>query len=402
MAKSKISLPAHLVAIYFILMPFDLFPIFGLGTLLKYYAFIPILAIFIFNLKSSLRLDAPVVLMLAFLCFSFFSLFYTISLSASLSSLKALVPNILFIFFVGAVQQYNEAEYVYLKKALVIGGYLVILFTLLNADYSTAGRLSFSLDGEGGADQNYLNGYLFFPLVFHLNQMLESKHRLRLLHFLPVIGIFGFTVMTGSRGGLLAELVIIVCCFLRYLYHHRKAIWVYFVVIFAAIGGIIVFNVLLRVLPAEVTQRFSTEYISENGSTGRADIWVYLLNRFADDTVFYQLFGHGAGTTPVYNTMNGLVAHNIFIDNLIQIGILGLLIYTGMTVSFIYKAGKFNDGFLFPICIGYVVMCMSLSLNSYKPMWNIFIMILIQSRIQYRKAQKVVERGTKPKCLLEN
>ena len=141
----------------------------------------------------------------------------------------------------------------------------------------------------------------------------------------------------------------------------------------------------MSLLPEEVAVRFTPEYIEEYGSTGRSAIWLYLLNRYSVSGIFRTLFGYGFGTVAYLNEYNHLVAHNMWIEHLLAVGAIGLLIFVCMQAAYFAAAWRSKEIFVISAYTGYLVMMLSLTLLSYKPIWNCMIMILIISN--YHKRQ---------------
>ena len=110
------------------------------------------------------------------------------------------------------------------------------------------------------------------------------------------------------------------------------------------------------------------------------------------DSVFRMLFGYGFGTVAYINEYNHLVAHNLWIEHLLAVGIIGELLFVAMQIAFIRAAWKTKDIFIISGYAGYLVMMLTLSLLSYKPIWNCMIMILIISRAHGRSREKSEER----------
>ena len=375
----KISIVAICLGIYFMMMPFDSFSMFGMGSLLRIIVLLPIGAIIGIKLRSSVQLNPLTVVFLLYCLSLVVTSFYSINQSISFQNLKRILLNMVVIVCVGGMYDYNEKEIEFLKKCLVIGGMATLFLTLYFADFSAGGRLTLSINGDT-QDQNYLNGYLFFAYVYFLEKLVEKKKRIMLL---PVGGILFFTLMTGSRGALLALIGISVVSIFFLLWKNHilnlSTIMLAAVVLFFLV---LLYEPTLSLLPETVAERFSLDYIVENGSTGRSAIWKYLLNRYINSNIFRMLFGYGYSTVVLVNEYNHLVAHNLWIDHLIMGGLFGELIFLSMQFTFLKAAWKSKDIFFIGSYIGYLIMMMTLSLLSYKPIWNCMIMIMIITRYQ--------------------
>ena len=140
-------------------------------------------------------------------------------------------------------------------------------------------------------------------------------------------------------------------------------------------------------IPDLITERFSLEFSINDGGANRFEIWKRLLDYFGDSTLFRKVFGYGAGTVTDY-AWQGRVAHNVYIEVLVEMGLIGLFFIVTMYGYYLKKAKDSSVKYLYPILIGYLVLALSLSLYSYKPIWNIILMIVISLGIEQRKVQK--------------
>ena len=91
--------------------------------------------------------------------------------------------------------------------------------------------------------------------------------------------------------------------------------------------------------------------------------------------IFNKLFGMGAAT--IKHFTYGRSGHNIWIESLMEIGIIGISILGIFYIVFILKSFKMGEHIVFACFMGYIIMTLSMSLYSYKPIWNILLLILI-------------------------
>ena len=202
--------------------------------------------------------------------------------------------------------------------------------------------------------------------------LLEKKK----IHIVPAIFILSIVLLTGSRGALVAFLLVIfahVCFMFANTKHKIRNI---LLVALLLVLLLVIFDIVLAQMPENVAQRYSRDYISEKGTTGRTRIWRFLLRHYSDDSILRMLFGHGYGTTILVNTMDGRVAHNLYLDNLITLGIIGMtlqLVIQGSVVWILLRRRQYP---LLGAYWGIIGMCFSLSLVAYKPIWNIMLLTL--------------------------
>lgn len=367
------------------LMLCDIFNIAEAGTILKFYA-IGLIFVSIFYLRNAIVvMDATFIAQIGYIGLCFISLSYSISFNSSLSTLITLVMNFGLVILCQSIK-FTEHEVGTLKRSLVIGGAIIMIASLFFADFSEAGRLTIKILGDS-ADQNELNGYLLFAFGYFAYSAINNKKN-KLLSFVALFLILLFVFATGSRGALLSFLAIITALLLIKARGSRKNIIRVIVFILLLL---IALQFILSLLPEDIAIRFSLEYIEDSGTTSRTKIWDALLTRFFKDDTFTLFFGKGFHTTAIYNTYDDHVAHNTFIDVLIGTGFVGLLLYAVLIISILKKAWDSENYMLFATFCGFVVLMMSLSLTTYKPIFNTFIIVEIAYRTFTRNKQKVAE-----------
>ena len=383
-SDKTISITAKCLALYFVLMPLDSIRVLGMGSLLKVVALLPIASILIVKRKSRLKLSKMVIWSLIYLLSVMISCVYSINLDNSLQGTKRLLLNMVLVLCVGGIyDDYTRAEYDYLMKALVWGGIANIVLTFLNPDTTNRyGRLTLSIAGST-QDMNYINGYMLFALAFFLKKLIKDK---ALLALFPIVGIFVFTMMTGSRGSLLALVAIVISSFLYVFFVEKKGRLVTILIVVTSIVLICIFyQRILGLISPAVAQRYTIEYIWNYSGTNRPQLWLHLLAIYRQSSLFRQIFGYGAETVYIVNTLTNQVAHNLWLDHLIGTGLVGLVIFSGMQICYLKEALKSKDVVLISSYIGFLTMCFTLSLVSYKPIWNCMMMIMIASRIRVKE-----------------
>lgn len=389
--KEQTSFFTKCLCLYFMLMLCDIFTIAGAATLLKFYA-IGLLVITVFYLrKASIILDRTFMLQIAYLLVCLCSVFYSIDAETSVSCFITLLMNTGLIILCQSIK-FSEDEVEALKKSLVIGGVIVLLASLFFAEFSEGDRLTIKILDDA-ADQNFINGYLLFAFSYFAYNVINRSIG-KIWNIIPLFLIFLFTFATGSRGALLS--LFAVFCLLLFLKvkDNKKAI---IKVLFLILAALFAFQTILSILPEEVAERFSLSYIEENGTTSRTQIWEALLTRFFDDNILSILFGKGLYASAVYNTYSDHVAHNAFIEVLIGTGVVGLTIYTSLVVSFFQKAWKSGNYIFFASFCGLMIMSMSLSLVTYKPIFNAFMIIEIAYRRHVAKNKAIPSKNGKEK-----
>lgn len=361
------------LAVYFLLMAMDCFPLGTVGSLLKIVALIP-LGLSLLNARQiRMRFNVLVIFQFLFWLLAVLSLLYTVNQSKTTTSVITLTLNLALVIALGSMQTYSETEVKFLYRAFLYGSWLTILLMVFFSNISSDGRLTLQI-GEGIQDQNYINGYILFAFSYHCKMsFLERKWR----HLTAVLFIMVVVLLTGSRGAFLAYIAVAIVYLVSMVIRTRNSAKNLLILLFVIIVAIFCFEFILTKLPADVAKRFSWDYISQTGTVGRMKIWRDLLAHFCDDNILRMLFGHGYGTTIVVSQLNK-VAHNLYLDNLVTLGIAGLLLQIITQVYVIYELHRQKAAVLLGTYIGMLVMCLSLSLVAYKPIWNIMLFTLIQ------------------------
>lgn len=360
------------ICLYFLIAAADSFRIGSLGSILKIVALVPV-ALLLFDLKQlHLRFSQVLIVQLLFWLLAVVSLFYSVSTQKTMYSVLTLTLNLVLVFSLGTFKAYNKKELDLMQRAMLLGGWITIGMMLLLSDVSAGGRLTLRL-GSNTSDQNYVNGFFLYTFSYHVQRLLEKSEKRQLF---PVFLILTIVLMTGSRGALLAfslTAFVQICVMLSQSRNRVRNILLALIVLMLTS---VVFDVILSFMPESVAVRFSWDYIAEKGTTGRTRVWAALLEHFSYDSIGRMLFGHGYGTSQYINMVNGNVAHNLYIDNLITLGLVGLLlqlITQGMILYILFKRKNFT---LLAAYAGMIGMCLSLSLVAYKPIWNIMLLTL--------------------------
>ena len=372
-SQQNIRPVAYGLALYFLLTPMDCFSLGEIGSVLRIAALIP-LGLMLLELRTmSLRINNLFAVHLLFWFLAMVSLFYSIDQNRTLTALSSLSMNYFLILAVGHMQTYHQREIALLKRAMLWSSWLTVaLLFVFSGGFSVDERLTLNMGGKA-QDGNYINGYFLYAFSYHCYQLLCKKGK---KHIIPVLIMFAMVLVSGSRGALLAFAVTFffqICIYFKESKHALRNILV--VAALLLIAGI-AFDLILEQLPESVSVRFSWEYLAEKGTTGRSRTWNYLWNRFSESSMLRMLFGYGYGTTSIVNQLNHNVAHNLYLDNLITLGIFGMFLQIasqGIVVWIFWRKKKYA---LLGAYIGMIAMCMSLSLTACKPLWNMILIAL--------------------------
>lgn len=383
------------LGLYFILLPFDFYRVAGMGSVSRIAAYLPLGFCILERIHADrnirIRLNGITKSAFLFLFITAISALLSISLRTSRAAYMTLVMNMAMVILLGGCRPYGNEEIKWLERCLILSGWLTGFLMIAFSDFSF-NRMIFSI-GDSRQDPNYICGFMLYAFCCQMKHIVEEK---KIIHVLMAGTMTVLVILTGSRGALLAYAVaaaasVIVYGNLKPSTKKKKMGGV--VLVF--LGALFLYNFVLPKLNPAITERFTVDYFIKHGTTGRTDIWLYLLNKYKNAGIFRHIIGFGYGTSALLNDMpahsRDHVAHNLYIDNLVCAGLLGLaaqLIFQFNCFKTAVKSGRKTA-----VCTyaAYIAMCLSLSLTSYKPIWALVIMLLIYERSGSEEAETAVD-----------
>lgn len=379
--KTRNSAFVKALSFYFFLLPLGALNLsITLGSVLKYIAILPLL-VWLISANRNITLNKLFVSQFLFVAWLALTIVWSVESSLSFNRIVTQTFFILLLIPVSSMS-FSEDEISFLRSSLVWSSRLTAVITLLFSSYLD-GRLF--LSGLISEDPNYLCAYFLFGIV---NCILELKKAKRFIWksfiFFELLFYVYIVLSTGSRGGVFAvsASVLIAIIFNPEEKTSLKGFFTKLGVVILVIGSIII---VVGFLPDNIKDRFLWSSIQESNGTGRYTIWENGLNVYARNGLFKQIFGCGTGSIRYYMAMNGYldkVIHNIFLEVLIEAGIIGLFVYVYGIFAFFHESLKMKNMFAICVLIGMVVLSLSTSLYAFKPYWNILIFILCISNMK--------------------
>jgi len=366
-----------LLIMYFFLTPLSTVLIENAGSILR------IVGVAVFIVASLVAKQARITKMnvyyLFFVILAGISLLYSPDFSNTLQFVITQGQFLLLIWITSCID-YNEKEIQAIKKALVNSSRFMVVILVLFSD-QREGR--YRLASTFTEDPNMLNGYLLFGIANATNFVFDkiTDCKKKILYFLEIILYLYVSFLTGSRGGMMALLgVIFLDIILTQFYENKDIVSTVNSLLKSMIFIVLMFC--LSIFLAELTDntillyRFSIDNILASSGSGRYEIWQVALNRYFTSDIFAMLFGYGAGSfiQVMGVTTSFLVAHNTFINILIELGAVGLLFYLLSLINAMRTLVKNKEKLLMVSFVGFMILNMSLSMISQKPYWNILIM----------------------------
>ena len=370
--STMISLRIRLLSLYLFFAPLDFLPIIPGVSVSRFLIFLPLVGAMVTIKKLKMRIDRFLAVPILYVMVLIITGFYSYDTEMTINRIFAVGTNVAVILIL-SMFHYNEKEICTVKRAMALSGWLVLLLMIFYSDNTIKeGRFVVIINGVF-QDPNYLTGFLIFPIIYYLDEFLMAKKGSSIV---KLSSLFILILLTGSRGGLLAIFgSIMFYCFLWFKLKGFKISTVFVIIGFLCVLGILL-NFMIDSLPETVAQRYELAYTLNDGAAGRTNIWKVILYNFENSAGFHKLFGWGAGTITHF-TFGGNVAHNVWLEALIELGTFGLAVLLIFYFMFFIKAYQIKEYAVTSVFAGYMIMTMSLSLYSYKPIWNIILLIII-------------------------
>ena len=364
-----------LFGIYFALLPLEfvsLFPGVSVGRLAAF-ALIIMALLQIRNWK--IRWDIPLLSLWTFLTVCLISFFSLNNPGDQLNTYGTVFLNATIVIIAYSLS-FSEVDASLWRRALILTAILLGFAAIISpgkvGDEWVSGRIVPNLFGSQ-QDPNEFCGYYLLPVSFFTYELVRNR---KFAFCIPIVFCLYTVVMTGSRGGLLAVGFSAILAVLFAVKNNRHVVLISIVSITLLIIVVLSFDVILNMLPAAIRSRFLLTDSNMASADSRLAIWDQLLNSFVNSNLFQQLFGHGFGSTILYNTER-LVAHNVYIELLFDVGALGLLTFLGVVVSACIRLMRNRDYVLLSSIAGELVLISSLSSFWSKTLWGLFILALV-------------------------
>jgi len=368
-------LPALALAIYAALIPFDnvLWITKGWGTITKYLGIL--LALIIFTDRIIIgkgRIKQPpqaTIWWLTFTLIATLSLLWSVDQEATIKGLMTLVGLIAVLLMV-VIQPWDDWQIGLTGKGILIGGITISLFTIyLRAKgifYPASERASLVIN-QRLIDPNHLGTSLILPLSIALNSILEGKKKVIFTTCAFIIMVLAIS-LTGSRGAIISAAAAAV-----FLYWGKRRS-MRAVLLLILISAIIIMLV-PRYIPPEVEERYSLKNILASQGAGRFPLWETAIIAFGKRPLTgwgYDSFSKLTSGKLAY--LHGQVTHNIYLQVLSEIGVVGIFsLIMGLFASFryAYRQSDRNPFYraIAASLIGVAISSVSLGTLNYKYFW---------------------------------
>lgn len=170
---------------------------------------------------------------------------------------------------------------------------------------------------------------------------------------IAIISLCAITALKRS-GIIILSISVILLYYSNFIYKKQIQLKSILTAIFILIGIFVIFHYKADSI-SNVSQRF--EMMSEDGGSGRNDIYKDVINRYKDGDLMQQVFGRGFDSVRSKDRVTSLSAHNDFLEVMYDFGLVGLLLYVLIHFSLIkWTIQLFRTGsqLAFPIFISYI------------------------------------------------
>lgn len=245
---------------------------------------------------------------------SIIRLFYTFSIFA-------------YVYFVCS-ERYETNDINFIIKGNILVAFIigsVIIFRTFNGAH---GKVSVINIFGNMVEENYTAAYMSFICLFNIFYFIYGKNKIISLicFFVTFLGI----LFTGSRAAFISVTIASSLIILFQFIFSTKITIKRKIVYLLVIGMIALFfiNNLENILPEFIYNRFFVKSLADKSNNIRLQIWNYALEHIWNR----PLFGYGIGNfsyylSAIYQDNSTVIAHNTFIDILMDVGIIGFLYY---------------------------------------------------------------------------
>lgn len=370
--KQNISIYSLFLGLYLLLTPLDPIPILSGISVTKVLSLVCLISYFLELKKFKIIISSKIILPIIYLFIHILSSLYSVNQGLSISR-STTIFLLVFLMISVTMVPYNDRELEYINKMAGSSGWIIIIL-LLFSDNSQ--RMTFEINGVS-QDPNILCGFLIISVMYYFDKFVKTKSY---KYILSLIILISCIIFTGSRGGLIA-LTSSILFYLLVNQNSENIIKKILTIVICIIIIIMIYIIAINILPENISTRFSLKYTIADGGAGRFNYWKRAIDIYKESSLFNQVFGYGAATI---KHVTGFVAHNLWIEILLDLGLLGVIVTVIFYLNYIKLSLKEKNTYYASVFIGYIIMSIALSLTTFKPQWNLMMLIFLNSKKRLR------------------
>lgn len=236
-------------------------------------------------------------------------------------------PSVYFVF-------YSIARYDYSEKLInILIKYIIpLLYILTVIIYFSFRRFSLETNvGAFEADNSVFFVLALLPFVF----LLSKRYKYIFLILAIAAAFYSFK----RSAALYTAIIIVISLYFDFWYHKKISLFKTVIIpIILVIGLVYGLTYLNNSTDGFLLSRF--ENISDDGGSGRIDIWKDTLNKFKASGIELQIAGHGFNAVIKASPFS---AHNDFLEMLYDFGIIGLSLYILFIILMVFCILKYKN-----------------------------------------------------------
>jgi len=384
----KIKLPTYGFIVYILLIPFEAIMATHIVVVVSYATIVAtitslLVLIYLLFKPKLLRLTKTAFTWVAFFLWAGLSIYWSIDRSSSIYNYIFISKHLFFLLIICSYPFcYSEKRVI--RHAIILSGILLsatVFFTTFKVGGITTFVRATISNGYYKADPNQLASTLLLPISFLIVDFAEMK-KFNILDFIAAIILFATLVYTGSRGAFVALLAVMITLIISYLkYPKRKK------AILALVFSLSILALVISLLNPKLLTRFAKINELDRYSANRLPIWKDSFNLWKEK----PLAGYGFGTfktVPIMKAKGIKTAHNIFIQALVEGGIISFLLLIAAVIPTVTIKG--NNGFSRAAkasAVGIFISSLFLFTMNYDYFWLVIIVGEIANRTSAVKTQ---------------
>lgn len=182
----------------------------------------------------------------------------------------------------------------------------------------------------------YIESY-FLITILPLAYLLESRKISNSILFLAVVA----SVLSGKRTGAIACMIVLVIYVISNHKSIQARILAFLKLLALVVCGYFVLSTLLGTRFDLLVDRLMA--LSDDGGSGRDQVFALVLNDFYKSGFFQTVFGHGYNSVINSPSSLGYSAHNEFLETLYDYGLIGILLYISIFIVLWRNYRKLKD-----------------------------------------------------------
>lgn len=294
------------------------------------------------------------------------SIVYTISLGFSLFFCNEAINEyalyrlpysiIIILYFVTAINLFNKDNKIanVVLWGNILSGTFSALLVILNWLRGATGKISLLNYWGNYVEENYTAAFMTFSAILCCIVVLyASKLKYKILGSICFVIILFGVFLTGSRAAVLALIVSMLFMLIMWIYITDFGTLKKILIMLAIFTSLIILSInMYELLPEYTFNRFFVNSIDDSSNQERIQLWSFAFANFW----YRPLFGYGPGVFSYYVSQRFtnhtvVVAHNTYIDFLIDSGIVGLFLILYLIYRHFKQMFREKCIVLFPLII---------------------------------------------------